>query len=130
VPIDTSKSTRDGGKVQSVNERVPNPGRSMDLETPPFPHKKESQDVIEVGVGEKNAFDGAVTNVTGLRLKRRRSLDLPGKIGRGVNQKPVVSVTAPEGTTFSARWVPDRNEWVSVKWCSPFVSRVFFQEKT
>jgi hypothetical protein len=29
-----------------------------------------------------------------------------------------VSVTVWEGTTFSARWVPDRNECVSAKWLS------------
>ena len=37
-----------------------------------------------------------------------------------------MSVTVSEGTTFSVRMVPDRNQWVSAKWCSAFVGNVFF----
>ncbi len=41
-----------------------------------------------------------------------------------------LSVTVSEGTTFSVRRVPLRNQWVSAKLCSPFVSNAFFQELT
>src|SRR5512135_1008334 len=30
-----------------------------------------------------------------------------------------LSVTVWEGATFSVRWGPDRNEWVSAKWLPP-----------
>src|SRR5271157_4305890 len=41
-----------------------------------------------------------------------------------------VSVTVREGTTFSVRRVPARNQWVSADWCRPLVSHVFSQELT
>jgi hypothetical protein len=36
-----------------------------------------------------------------------------------------VSVTVREGTTFSARWEPDRNNRVSAKWLPPGGTAVF-----
>ncbi len=41
-----------------------------------------------------------------------------------------LSVTVSEGTTFSVRRVPARNQWVSADWCRPLVSHVFSQELT
>src|SRR5271165_3213494 len=41
-----------------------------------------------------------------------------------------LSVTVREGTTFSVRRVPARNQWVSADWCRPLVSHVFSQELT
>src|SRR5271166_2723063 len=43
---------------------------------------------------------------------------------------PKMSVTVREGTTFSVRRVPARNQWVSADWCRPLVSHVFSQELT
>jgi hypothetical protein len=41
-----------------------------------------------------------------------------------------LSVTVREGTTFSVRRVPARNQWVSADWCRPLVSHFFSQELT
>jgi hypothetical protein len=46
--------------------------------------------MIEIGVGEENAGEWAIPQWSKPRLKFRRALNLPGQIGRRIDQEPAI----------------------------------------
>ena len=56
--------------------------------------QQKSEGMIDIGIGQKNPGNWGVPGRIGPRLQGWRCLDLPGEIGRGIDQKPGLRIAA------------------------------------
>ena len=83
-----------GLQSKSARHRFPDRRRGDDLQGVAFPEKKETENMVKIGVGQQDSLDQARTRteraVAGMKL--RKGVDLAAKIGRGVDEKPGMAV--------------------------------------
>jgi len=74
----------------------------MDAKRLKFAQEKQSEDVIDIGVGECDAGDGRVASrLAGMQF--RRGFDLKAQVGRSAEQKPKDGVLGERELRLSAR---------------------------
>jgi hypothetical protein len=75
--------------------------RGRDLKPPGLAQQHEAKRVIQLGVGQDNAFDRHMADARGGRT--REPPELVPDIGRGVEQEPPVAVRTDRGRRLAAR---------------------------
>jgi hypothetical protein len=53
-------------------------------------HQHQAERMIEIGVGQESAGDRAVPEWNRAGLNFRRALNLPGQVGRRIDQEPAI----------------------------------------
>ena len=94
VPIDAAEGGEQRGQAEAGIEGVADGGGGGDLQAGAFAEEENAEDMIEIGIGEEDAVDGALPAGAGGGLEGRGALDLDPEIGRGINQKPRAAVGA------------------------------------
>ena len=69
-----------------------------------FPQEKETEHMIEIGVGQEDIPDRAVPLARSVRLQGRERFNLRAQIGRRVDEQPGITRGADCDTRLSARW--------------------------
>ena len=63
----------------------------VDAQRLEFAQQKESEDVVEIGIGKRNAGNGGMTRSLS-RMHLRRGFDLRAKVGRCAQQEPFAAI--------------------------------------
>jgi hypothetical protein len=58
-----------------------------------FAQEEEAEDMIEIGIGEQDRLDGAVTERRTLGMKATECFDLTAQVRRGIDEKPRLPVS-------------------------------------
>jgi hypothetical protein len=74
----------------------------MDRQGPAFAQDQKPQGVVQVRVGDQDGFHACPTGCAGARQQRGEVLDLNPDIGRSVQQKPTLAVSADGGAGLGA----------------------------
>ena len=83
-------------------ENTADRGGGIDAQRLEFAQQKQSDDVIEIGIGERDAGNGRMAHALA-RMQFRHGLDLSSQVRRGTQQEPRVSVLRDRNLRLRAR---------------------------